>query len=149
MSGKTLIPLCGVLFVAGASSCSTEQSTAIRYEVAVCDSVMDATHGHYYFITELYFPEKGVVCNANKADGGMSAFYSEIRNVSRIGVSSDAQKIVKPTEEIEVPHALAQEIFALAEETKSLEEISKRLGKRAVQLGILTSETKPLLGEIH
>jgi hypothetical protein len=138
--------LLSVLFLEGCSGPQRgEQSMvkAIRYEVAIADSFTDAAHGSYYLIKEIYFPDRGVVCNLTESTCRMNAFFSDIRNPSTIGVV-ETQEIKTPTEEILVPADLAEQIFALAELNKKAEELSLSVGKKGREAGILDGKTRPL-----
>jgi hypothetical protein len=145
-----------VCFFAGAAlflqGCSGSQGTvkALRYEVAVCDSVCDEMHGWYHFIREVYFPDRNVVCNIvrwhptageSKETYEMHAFFSKIRNPSKVG-PVETREIQMPTEEILVPNDLARKIFALAELNKRMEEVSANLGMQVFDAKILDGETR-------
>jgi hypothetical protein len=52
---------------------------ALKYEVKICDSILDSNHGFYYTITEIYVPKLEIVFNEK---GGL--FKIDKDNCSRV-----------------------------------------------------------------
>jgi hypothetical protein len=123
---------------------------AVRYRVRVVESALEATHGGGTWIEELYFPAKGVVANVENDynhENGVAvvhAFYGAMRNKSRELLGGPAMEV--PTEDVEVPAALAERIFALAELTRRLGDEQRALAEAALAAGTLHTgvEAPPL-----
>jgi hypothetical protein len=144
------------LFVAGGVSVGEEKGvapktvTALRYRIKIYDSELALLHDRGWWIDELWFPERGVVCNVVTetevgTDGRlrrthrMNAFFGPIRNEFRRH-PNDPKPTVAPTEKVAVPAALAQKILDLAERTRQLGRAERRLGAQVADCGLLLTD---------
>jgi hypothetical protein len=133
---------------------SAETVRALRYKRICYDSVLDMTHGAGRWVEELYFPEENVVAPLEEItwydqEAGQTtkkpclhAYHGKIGNKFKLSIL-DEKDTEEPTEEVQVPIALAREIFALADLTKRQSDESDRLGEKAFGAGILRLDVKP------
>lgn len=112
---------------------SPETVRAIRF-----GTPMTLRWGVQHWVDEMYLPESGVLCRMEfdakgvPLGGGMTANYSR-----RPAYLDKVVLLDIPTEEIEIPRKLADEIVSLAELTRKVQQASKRLSKSTLELGLL------------
>lgn len=135
-----------LLLVLSLGSAAEEEETvlALRYRVLIHQSGLHAAHGAGEWLTELYFPDRGVVCNVEASpavgeDGSlateyrMNAFFGPIRDKSADDPKAEPKE--QPTREVRVPRALAEKIFELAELTRRQGDLSRRAAAQAREAG--------------
>jgi len=145
-----------LVFVAGRLTAAEEEAagpravpppvTALRYNIFFVEFTLEMIRGGGRWGQELYFPERGIVCNLTHETGDIleegiklhpkvNAFENTIRN--RYSLRPGQEEITAATEEVEIPAEVAERIFAFAELSKRQREESERLGGALEEVGLL------------
>jgi len=119
-----------VIFLVSCASTRDDAVPAIRYQVFVADSVMDAEHGGGQWIDEVWLQESGVCFNVlTEYYGGPlvgHAFFSTM--TERTAPTTYTPPTERAPVQIQVPRRVADQALQVAKARKTLDDLETRVG---------------------